>query len=250
MSQNLARGRQRLAGTFASDVRILEMLEKIGVWPQGTGLYCVMRAGDLTVNHSRFQIAPVTNASEEICALWTNILGLSFVLVLETSVLADMPQLASSVYRPQSVSIRHPSGSREILLTWNDGNPHRGDLTLDFVRDVDAAARRQPVELAFARQLPPLLPLPPPLPLKAPLPGLFAAWRLNAEISRRDLKRAIIPDQLNGWIAYHCRASPPPPRAWAHSPPFKRRSSILDRCARRDSRVAGNPAQDHSRIPS
>jgi hypothetical protein len=138
VSQNLARGCQRLAGTFASDVRILEMLEKIEVWPLGTGLYCVMRAGDHTVNHSRFQIAPVTNVSEEICALWTNILGLSFVLVLETSVLTNLPQLASAVFRPRSFSIRHPSGSHELLLTWADGNPHRADMTLDFLRDIDA----------------------------------------------------------------------------------------------------------------
>jgi hypothetical protein len=138
VSQNLARGRQRLAGTFASDVHILEMLEKTEVWPQGTGLYCVMRAGDLTVNHSRFQIAPVTNANEEICALWSNILGLSFVLVLETSVLTNLPQLAGAVFRPRSFRIRHPLGPHELLLTWADGNPHRGDMTLEFLRDVDA----------------------------------------------------------------------------------------------------------------
>jgi hypothetical protein len=139
VSQNLARGRQRLAGTFASDVRILEMLERIGAWPQGAGLYCVMRAGELVVNHSRFQIAPVTNVSEDICALWTNILGLSFVLVLEPSVLTNLPQLASAVFRPRSFNIRHPSGSHELLLSWADGNPHRGDMTLDFLRDVEAS---------------------------------------------------------------------------------------------------------------
>jgi hypothetical protein len=138
-SQNLARGRQRLAGTFTSDIRILDMLEQIGVWPPGTGLYCVMKAGDLTVNHRLFQIAPVTNASEEICALWTNILGLSFVLVLETSVLKNLPQLASAVFRPRSFSVRHSSGSHELLLSWADGNPHRGDMTLDFIRDIDAS---------------------------------------------------------------------------------------------------------------
>jgi hypothetical protein len=137
VSQNLARGRQRLAGTFASDVRILEMFEEIGAWPEGAGLYCVMRAGDLAVNHRRFQIAPVTNASDEICALWTNILGLSFVLVLERSVLTNLPQLAGAVFRPRSFNIRHPSGSHELLLTWADGNPHRGDMTLEFLRDVD-----------------------------------------------------------------------------------------------------------------
>jgi integrase len=80
------------------------------------------RAGDLTVNHNRFQIAPVTNSSEEICAPWTNILGLSFVLVLETSVITNFPQLANAVFRPRLFAIRHPSGSPEILLTWVDGN--------------------------------------------------------------------------------------------------------------------------------
>lgn len=138
-SQNLARGRRRLAGTFASDVRILEMLEDIGMWPRGTGLYCLMKAGDLTVNHSRFQVAPVTNGSEEICALWADILGLSFVLVLETSVLANLPQLESAVFRPRSFSIRHPSGSHELLLAWDDGNPHRGEMTLKFLRDIEVS---------------------------------------------------------------------------------------------------------------
>jgi len=86
-----------------------------------------------------FQIAPVTNVSEDICALWTNILGLSFVLVVEPSVLTNLPQLASAVFRPRSFNIRHPSGSHELLLSWADGNPHRGDMTLDFLRDVEAS---------------------------------------------------------------------------------------------------------------
>lgn len=137
VSKNLAHGRQRLVGTFASDVRILEMLEKIDAWPEGTGLYCVMRAGDLTQNHNHFQIAPVTNSSDEICALWTNILGLSFVLVLDSSVLTDLPQLAGAVFRPRSISIHHPSGSHELLLAWADGFPHRGDMTLAFQSDVE-----------------------------------------------------------------------------------------------------------------
>jgi len=39
-----------------------------GVAP-GTGLYCVMKAGDLTLNTVVSNRA-VTNGSEEICALW------------------------------------------------------------------------------------------------------------------------------------------------------------------------------------
>jgi hypothetical protein len=137
VSKNLARGRERLAGTFDSDIRILEMLEKIEAWPQGTGLYCVMAAGELAVNQNHFQIAPLTNSSDEICALWTNILGLSFVLVLETSVLTSLPQLAGAVFRPRSITIRHPLRTHELILAWADGNPHRGDLTLAFQRDID-----------------------------------------------------------------------------------------------------------------
>jgi hypothetical protein len=139
VSKNLARGRERLAGTFASDVRILDMLEEIEAWPEGTGLYCVMRAGDLTVNRNHFQLAPITNSNEEICGLWTNILGLSFVLVLETSVLTDLPQLAGAVFRPRSIGIRHPSGSHELLLIWADGIPHRGDMTLAFQQDLEVS---------------------------------------------------------------------------------------------------------------
>ena len=139
VSKNLARGRERLAGSFASDVRILEMLEKIEAWPAGTGLYCVMRAGDLTVNRNHFQLAPLTNSNEEICGLWTNILGLSFILVLETTVLTHLPQLASAVFRPRSISIRQPAASHELLLTWADGIPHGGDMTLAFQRDVEVS---------------------------------------------------------------------------------------------------------------
>ena len=139
LHENLARGRQRLAGTFASDVRILEMLEETEVWPEGAGLYCVMRAGDLTVNRNHFQLAPITNSNEEICGLWTNILGLSFVLVLETSVLTDLPQLAGAVFRPRSIRIRHPSVSHELLLIWADGIPHGGDMTLAFQQDLEVS---------------------------------------------------------------------------------------------------------------
>jgi hypothetical protein len=74
VSENLGMGRKKLAGDFASDIRVLEMLENIRAWPMGTGLYCLMRAGEMTQNHNRFQIAPITNGRYEICALLTNVL--------------------------------------------------------------------------------------------------------------------------------------------------------------------------------
>ncbi len=58
-SGNLARGREQLSGAFSSDVQVLDMLDDPRHWPEGTGLYCVMNAGDLTENHNRFQLAPL-----------------------------------------------------------------------------------------------------------------------------------------------------------------------------------------------
>ena len=64
-SQNLSQRGERLAGAFATDIRTLEMLERIESWPEGTGLYCTMRTGDLATNDNRFQIAPLTNQNTE-----------------------------------------------------------------------------------------------------------------------------------------------------------------------------------------
>jgi hypothetical protein len=56
---------------------------------------------------------------------------------------------------------------------------------------------------------------------------------------RRIGRRAGLP---GSWTAYHGVLAVKDERE-KHSPPFSR-SSILDSCARRDSRGAGNPAQD------
>jgi hypothetical protein len=52
-------------------------------WPDGAGLYCVMIPGALMENHNRFQLQPYTNQDGEISGLGVNIMGLSFVLMLE-----------------------------------------------------------------------------------------------------------------------------------------------------------------------
>lgn len=135
VSRNLGIGRKKLAGDFASDIRVLEMLESIQAWPQGTGLYCLMRVGELTRNHNRFQIAPITNEGGEICALWTNVLGISFLLVLEQGCLNGIPTLAQAVFRPAKLIVQHPPSIHSVFLSWDDGSRHRGDMTLKWVSD-------------------------------------------------------------------------------------------------------------------
>jgi hypothetical protein len=135
-SGNLAAGRQRLVGEFATDIRLLDMLGNVQSWPRSTGLYCVMRAGDLTYNHNRFQIAPLTNLRGEINGLWTNIVGLSFVLLLEPALLPTIPELAGAVFRPGKVIIRHPPSIHQVILSWDDGKRHREELSLALVRRV------------------------------------------------------------------------------------------------------------------
>jgi hypothetical protein len=66
VSRNLARGRERLSGTFARDEAILDMLDDPRHWPEGAGLYCIMNAGDLTENTVRFQFQPLTNEHDDI----------------------------------------------------------------------------------------------------------------------------------------------------------------------------------------
>jgi len=75
VSRYLARGRERLSGTFARDEAILDMLDDPRHWRQGAGLYCTMNTGDLTENTVRFQFQPLTNEHDDIEALAINIMG-------------------------------------------------------------------------------------------------------------------------------------------------------------------------------
>ncbi|OEC93546.1 hypothetical protein A9Z06_08920 [Rhizobium sp. YK2] len=81
-SRNLSRGREQLPYRFASDIRILEMLDDPGCWPKGAGLYCAMQSGTLRQNAAHFQIQPLSNHAEEIVGATVSILGLVFVIML------------------------------------------------------------------------------------------------------------------------------------------------------------------------
>ena len=133
VSKNLARGRAPLSGAFARDTAILDMLDDPHQWPEGAGLYCTMNTGDRTTNHSRFQLQPLTNAQDDIEAIGINILGLGFVLLLETPDESKFPNLRAARYRPERIVISYPSSTNWVTLSWDDGRAHDA-LTVQFVQ--------------------------------------------------------------------------------------------------------------------
>lgn len=136
VSKNFARGRERLSGAFSRNEAILEMLDSPLQWPDGAGLYCVMNTGDTMVNHPRFQLQPLMNGQDEIEALALNILGLSFVLLLERADVGRYPFLRDAKYRPGRIAIVYPSSSTNwVTLSWEDGKSH-DTLTVQFVQPV------------------------------------------------------------------------------------------------------------------
>jgi hypothetical protein len=138
VSRNLARGRERLSGAFARDGIILDMLDSPDHWSKGAGLYCTMKTGDLTVNHSRFQLQPLTNGQDEIEAMAFNILGLQFVLLLEPLELEKYLFLRDAKYRPSRVVISYPNGTNWVTMSWEDDGPHE-ELTVQFMQPVKRA---------------------------------------------------------------------------------------------------------------
>jgi hypothetical protein len=134
VSKNLAKGRERLSGAFARDEAILDMLDNPGQRPDGTGLYCVMNTGDVTENHTRFQLQPFTNDQGEIEVLALNILGLRFVLLLEPPDVNKHPFLREAKYRPGRIEISYPSSTNWVTMSWEDGKSHAMTLTVQFVR--------------------------------------------------------------------------------------------------------------------
>jgi hypothetical protein len=133
VSKNLARGRERLSGAFSRDDAILDMLDSPRQWPDGAGLYCIMNTGDLTENHPRFQLQPLTNDQDDIEALALNILGLRFVLLLETPDIGKYPFLREAKYRPGRIIISYPSATNWVTMSWDDGKAHE-PLTVQFVQ--------------------------------------------------------------------------------------------------------------------
>jgi hypothetical protein len=133
VSRNFARGRERLSGVFARDTAILSMLDNPAHWPDGAGLYCVMNTGDVTVNHTRFQIQSLTNDQGEIEAMALNIFGLQFVLLLEPLDVAKYPFLREAKYRPGRIVISYPSSTNWVTMSWDDHKRHE-PLTVQFVQ--------------------------------------------------------------------------------------------------------------------
>ncbi|WP_316187747.1 MULTISPECIES: hypothetical protein [unclassified Bradyrhizobium] len=135
VSKNLARGRAPLSGAFSRDAALLDMLDDPRYWPDGAGLYCTMKAGDRTLNHSRFQLQPLTNDQEDIEALAVNILGLSFVLLLEPLEESKYPFLRGARYRPGRIVIAYPAATNWLTMSWEDGRAH-DSMTMQFVQPV------------------------------------------------------------------------------------------------------------------
>ncbi len=139
-SGNLARGRERLSGAFSSDVSVLDMLDDPQRWPESTGLYGVMNDGEMTQNHNRFQLAPFTNPQGELGGLGVNIMGLSFLLMLEPLDILVNPQLQKAVFRPGQIMITYPKSTNWIAISWDDGKQHTNTLSLKFLREVQTNA--------------------------------------------------------------------------------------------------------------
>jgi hypothetical protein len=83
VSGNLGIGRQRLPGQLSIEAAFVEMLDDPLSWPDGAGLYCTMRRGDLATNRPRFRLQPLTNDCGEVAAITVEMMGLTFALRLE-----------------------------------------------------------------------------------------------------------------------------------------------------------------------
>jgi hypothetical protein len=75
VSGNLGIGRQRLPGQLSIEAAFVEMLDDPLSWPDGAGLYCTMRRGDLATNRPRFRLQPLTNDCGEVAAITVEMMG-------------------------------------------------------------------------------------------------------------------------------------------------------------------------------
>jgi hypothetical protein len=139
VSKNLARGRERLSGAFSRDEAILDMLDAPLHWPEGAGLYCTMNTGDLTENTDRFAFQPFTNERDDIEMLAFNILGLRFVLLLESPDLDKYPGLRDAKYRPGRIVVSYPTSTNWLTLSWEDGSAHE-PLSVQWARPTSQKA--------------------------------------------------------------------------------------------------------------
>jgi hypothetical protein len=92
-----------------------------------------MNMGDRTFNHKRFQLQPLTNSQDDIEALALNILGLSFVLLLEPFDVSKYPFLRGARFRPGRIVVSYPTATNWLTMSWEDDKVHEL-LTMQFVQ--------------------------------------------------------------------------------------------------------------------
>ena len=117
-----------LSGSFYTAIRILDLLDKIDAWPKGSGLYCANTVGDITKSYNRFQIAPMPNQDGDLCGLWANIIGVSFILLLVETQPFALP--AGMLHRPGAIIVDHGGFTKTLTISWEDGTVH--DKALSF----------------------------------------------------------------------------------------------------------------------
>jgi hypothetical protein len=134
VSGNLARGRHRLSGVFQQDVRLIEMLDDPHLWPSMTGLYFAMDHGSRTANHNHFQLAPLYGlANDVIAGLLANILGLSFLMMIEPPDMAKSPSLKTEKFRPGSITVTVGTVTNRIDISWDDVFLAHDTISLTFL---------------------------------------------------------------------------------------------------------------------
>jgi hypothetical protein len=140
VSGNLAHGRVKLPGAFERSVDIIRMLERVDGWPEATGLYFVMPTGSRLINHTRFQLQPwYGDAQKELVGLWSNFLGLEFVMMIVPPVVHQSPGLKDWLYRPSAIDVRIGKSNRQIALSWQDGRVHQ-PIQVTFEKHVTRTA--------------------------------------------------------------------------------------------------------------
>lgn len=75
------------------------------------------------------------NEEDEINGVAVNIMGLTFVLMLEASDLTAMPHLKTAQYRPSQICVDCPNSTNWIAISWDDNRQHR-TVSLQFQRTV------------------------------------------------------------------------------------------------------------------
>jgi hypothetical protein len=96
-----------------------------------------MQTGQRTYNYNRFQLAPLYRIANDIIAgLTADILGLSFLMMVEPPDMAKSPSLKTARFRPSCIKIKIGTAINQIDMSWDDGVPH-GPIELTFLNRVE-----------------------------------------------------------------------------------------------------------------